>query len=30
MDCVVEEPVIGPAKRPDPLAPRNDGENGGK
>jgi hypothetical protein len=25
MDCFVAEPVIGPAKRPDPLAPRNDG-----
>ena len=23
--CFVAEPVIGPAKRPDPLAPRNDG-----
>jgi hypothetical protein len=25
MDCFVAEPVIGPAERPDPLAPRNDG-----
>src|SRR5690242_17659697 len=24
MDCFVAEPVIGPAERPDPLAPRND------
>ena len=24
LDCFVAEPVIGPAKRPDPLAPRND------
>jgi hypothetical protein len=23
MDCFVAEPVIGPAERPDPLAPRN-------
>jgi hypothetical protein len=23
-DCFVAEPVIGPAERPDPLAPRND------
>jgi hypothetical protein len=26
MDCFVAEPVIGPAERPDPLAPRNDGK----
>ncbi len=26
MDCFVAEPVIGPAKRPDPLAPRHDEE----
>jgi len=26
MDCFVAEPVIGPAERPDPLAPRNDEE----
>ena len=26
MDCFVAEPVIGPAERPDPLAPRNDDE----
>jgi hypothetical protein len=25
LDCFVAEPVIGPAERPDPLAPRNDG-----
>src|ERR1700693_5737519 len=24
LDCFVAEPVIGPAERPDPLAPRND------
>jgi cytochrome c553 len=24
VDCFVTEPVIGPAERPDPLAPRND------
>ena len=24
MDCFVAEFIIGPAKRPDPLAPRND------
>ena len=24
LDCRVAEPVIGPAERPDPLAPRND------
>jgi hypothetical protein len=24
MDCFVAEPVMGPAERPDPLAPRND------
>jgi hypothetical protein len=26
LDCFVAEPVIGPAERPDPLAPRNDGK----
>jgi hypothetical protein len=24
LDCFVAEFIIGPAKRPDPLAPRND------
>jgi hypothetical protein len=30
LDCFVAEPVIGPAKGPDPLAPRNDGGECGR